>query len=51
MEAGAVALIIGLAGAGAIAYSPRGWLKAAGGLLIALTVGFILIDALQLLAR
>lgn len=47
---GAAALAVGLIAVGLIAVTPMAWLKAAGGLLLALTVGYILIDAARLLA-
>lgn len=51
MDAGAAALIFGIAAVVAFSVLPEDWRKAAGGLLIALTVMFVVIDAVQLLAH
>lgn len=51
MDAGVIALIAGLVAVGLIAIVPMAWKKAAGGLLIVLTVVFIVTDVARLLAR
>jgi hypothetical protein len=48
---GALALLFGLIAVGLITLTPVAWLKAAGGLLVALTLFFMLTDGLSLLFR
>ena len=51
MDGGFVALLFGLVGVALIAAVPDGWLKAAGGILVAGTALFIILDVLRLLSR
>ena len=51
MDAGAAALIFGLIAVMGFAAIPESWRKAGGGLLIALTIAVISLDAIYLIAR
>ncbi len=49
MDHGIYALIFGLVAMGLICAAPAGWLKAAGGALIVVTIVIIISDSLRLL--
>jgi hypothetical protein len=51
MESGITALLVGLALIYVISIVPESWTKAAGGLLIAMTVAAVLIDVVLLLGH